>query len=99
MYFGLHAKLLFYLFLRYWPISSRIKRKFQNFLWVEKVDSSKFCLVEWNQICRTKELGGLGTRNPRTHNKEGKWLWSFGVEMNLLWRKVVEAKYGSECGF
>jgi hypothetical protein len=28
----------------------------------------------------------------------GKWLWRFAMEMDALWRKVVDIKYGSMSG-
>ena len=44
--------------------------------------------------------GGLGIRKLTTFNKAllGKWLWRFGIEENMLWRRVVALKYGEEFG-
>ena len=28
----------------------------------------------------------------------GKWIWRFGTEWGLLWRKIIEAKYGRARG-
>ena len=44
--------------------------------------------------------GGLGIRKLTTFNKAllGKWLWRFGIEENMLWRRVVALKYGEELG-
>ena len=28
----------------------------------------------------------------------GKWLWRYGLEIDALWRKVIEAKYGNVWG-
>lgn len=27
----------------------------------------------------------------------GKWLWRFGPERDVLWRRVIEVKYGCDC--
>ena len=46
-----------------------------------------------------KERGGgrVGYRNLRRFNL-GNWLWRYGTERELLWRRVIEAKYGSDWG-
>ena len=46
-----------------------------------------------------KERGGgrVGYRNLRRFNL-GKWLWRYGTERELLWRRVIEAKYESDWG-
>ena len=28
----------------------------------------------------------------------GKWLWRFGPERDVLWRRVIEVKYGRDWG-
>ena len=45
------------------------------------------------------QYGGLGIRNVVGFNKAllGKWLWS--KESEALWRKVIDAKYGSMWGW
>jgi hypothetical protein len=42
-------------------------------------------------------VGGLGVRNMIQFNRAllGKWLLRFAMEMDALWRKVVDIKYGS----
>uniref|UniRef100_A0A2N9GHU0 Uncharacterized protein n=1 Tax=Fagus sylvatica TaxID=28930 RepID=A0A2N9GHU0_FAGSY len=60
----------------------------------------KFHLVNWDHICTPLPNGSLAIRNLRSFNEAllGKWLWSFGVERDALWRKVVTVKYGSMDG-
>ena len=46
--------------------------------------------------------GGLGIRKIVLLNKAllGKWIWRFAFEKDLLWKKVIEVKYGQEgCGW
>ena len=44
--------------------------------------------------------GGLGIQQPRRFNSAslGKWLWSYGMQRDALWRKVIEAKYEDKGG-
>uniref|UniRef100_A0A2N9H9H6 Reverse transcriptase zinc-binding domain-containing protein n=1 Tax=Fagus sylvatica TaxID=28930 RepID=A0A2N9H9H6_FAGSY len=44
--------------------------------------------------------GGLGVRKVEVFNRAllGKWLWKFGREDTHLWRRVIAAKYGLDCG-
>jgi hypothetical protein len=60
----------------------------------------KFHLVNWRKVCSPVREGGLGIRSLRSFNRAllGKWLWRFAREPGASWRKVVEAKYGSERG-
>jgi hypothetical protein len=61
------------------------------------MDSVKFPLVKWDQICRPYSQGGLAIKNIRQFNAAllKKWLWHFGVERDALWRQVIMEKYGS----
>lgn len=54
--------------------------------------------MAWDDVCKPKNLGGLGICKIRDINKAllSRWLWQFGQEKekNSLWRKVVTCKYG-----
>ena len=58
---------------------------------------SSVCVCWWGG-------GGCGwvldIRNLRHFNKalQGKLLWQFSIEREVLWRQVIEANYGCECG-
>jgi hypothetical protein len=56
--------------------------------------------VNWPKVCSPVRERGLGIHNLRCFNCAllGKWLWWFASEPRAWWRKVVEAKYGSERG-
>lgn len=53
-------------------------------------------LVGWEQVCKPKELGGLGIGNIRKRNEAmlAKWLWRFLQERDALRSKVIVGKYG-----
>lgn len=49
-------------------------------------------------VCWLKEGGELGIRNFGVIKRAllGKWLWSFAVEEDSCWRRIVLNKYGKE---
>jgi hypothetical protein len=63
-------------------------------------DEFKFHLINWSTICSPKVSEGLGVTNMIQFNRVllGKWLWRFAMEMDAIWRKVVDIKYGSMRG-
>jgi hypothetical protein len=71
-----------------------------GFLWGVIGEEFKFHLVDWPKVCLPVREGGLGIRNLRCFNRAllGKWLWRYASEPEACWRRVVEAKYGSERG-
>jgi hypothetical protein len=60
----------------------------------------KFHLMNWPKVCSPIREGGLGIQNLRCFNRAllGKWLWRYSREPGACWRRVGEAKYGSERG-
>jgi len=56
--------------------------------------------VDWNTVCRSKEVGGLGLRRIKEFNNAllGKWGLRMLIERESLWFKVLSARYGLEEG-
>jgi len=56
--------------------------------------------VDWNSICRSKEVGGLGVRRIREFNVAllGKWCWRLLEDRDSLWFRVLSGRYGTEEG-
>ena len=56
--------------------------------------------MSWPKSCEPVCSGGLAIRNLWRFNQAllSKWLWRFGLDWDALWRRVVEAKYGSVWG-
>jgi hypothetical protein len=81
-------------------VPNHLEKLQRDFLWGGIGDELKFHLVNWDTICSSKALGGLGVRNMVLFNKAlmGKWLWRYALERDALWRKVVDFKYGSMRG-
>ncbi|KEH33725.1 hypothetical protein MTR_3g451530 [Medicago truncatula] len=69
------------------PILSRIK--------------SRAPWVDWNTVCRSKEVGGLRVWRIKEFNIVllRKWCWRLLVEKESLWFRVLSASYGEEDGW
>ncbi|MCI10640.1 LINE-1 reverse transcriptase like, partial [Trifolium medium] len=78
-----------------WKKIVSIQRKF---LWSGNSGTNKIAWVSWADICRKKECGGLGIRNLRLVNISllTKWRWRLLSTHDLLWAKVLKAKYGAQ---
>ena len=64
------------------------------------VDHRKISWVDWNTVCRRKEVGGLGVRRIREFNLAllGKWCWRVLEDRESLWFRVLSARYGEDEG-
>lgn len=78
---------------------SRIMRRF---LWgdSESEHHNKIAWVNWNAVCKPKELGGLGVKDWGAFNKAllGKWRWRLSMDNPGLWCRIIKAKYGGPNG-
>ena len=81
-------------------VAKRIESIQCDFLWGGMGEEFKHHLVNWSKVCSPIHEGGLGIQNLRLFNRAliGKWQWRFASELGAWWRKVIEAKYGSERG-
>jgi hypothetical protein len=84
--------------LKVWKKMVSIQR---NFLWGGSCNKSKIAWVKWVDVCRPKEEGGLGVRDLRLMNISllAKWRWRLLMSHDLLWKSVLEAKYGVGISF
>lgn len=96
----LSSILFFYLSLFSIPclVMACIDAACRRFLWNAFDGSSKFPLVQWNQIYSPSFKGGLGFPSLKMMNDAllVQWLWKFGYKKGALWRRVVAAKYGTD---
>ncbi|CAN1181981.1 Putative ribonuclease H protein At1g65750 [Linum perenne] len=75
-----------------------IDRRIRNFVWGSTTEDRKMHLVSWEHICKPKALGGLGLRQARqlNHAYMVKLAFIFMQKSDLLWVKVLQAKYFKE---
>ena len=67
----------------------------RNFLWEGRESKAKFVLLSWEQVCRCKEIGGLGLRDPKIMGKiQGAKIWWWWCKYTQeLWAKIWYIKY------
>ena len=65
-------------------------------MWGWGTKGRKIAWISWDNICKEKEVGGLGIRRIEHFNKAllAKWLWRLGSTEYGLWKEVLESKYG-----
>jgi hypothetical protein len=72
-------------------------RHLARFFWEGIGDKRKFHWVNWPEVCRPKDQGGLGIINTRLLNIAlmTKWIWRLfdPDEHTSLWYKLLQAKY------
>jgi len=81
-------------------IISTIESILIKIFWGGGEDHRKIAWVDWNSICMSKGLGGLGIRRLQEFNIAllGKWCWRCLVDREGLWFKVLSSRYGEQRG-
>jgi exonuclease III len=72
-----------------------IRRLQRNFLWQGHNSNKKWALVGWEKICKPKNCGGLGIRDPGKMNKimGAKIWWRWLQNPQELWARLWKHKY------
>jgi hypothetical protein len=67
----------------------------RSFLWQGTKEGRKFTLVSWKKVCKPKNLGGLGLRDPTILNKvlSAKIWWRWLKRPQDLWARLWRKKY------
>jgi ribonuclease HI len=76
-------------------ILTTIKSLQRNFIWQGLNKEKKIALVSWDKLCRPKEQGGLGLRDPFIMNKvlSAKIWWRWLKNPKDLWARLWRKKY------
>jgi hypothetical protein len=68
-----------------------------RFFWEGVGDKKKYHWVNWAEVCKPKEQGGLGVMNTKLMNISlmVKWIWRLFTEQPeaSLWHRIISAKY------
>ncbi|WMV26358.1 hypothetical protein MTR67_019743 [Solanum verrucosum] len=84
------------------PIPAGVIRRLDSirrkFLWHGNKERKGFHLVKWKVVIAGKKVGGMGIKNLKVQSKalRMKWLWKFANENQMLWKRVINAKYEGE---
>lgn len=76
-------------------VTAAIERLMRGYLWGRAGGGRRIPWVAWEQVCKGREIGGLGVGFLSIRNKAMflKWAWRFGNEVEALWRRVLCSKY------
>jgi len=57
--------------------------------------TNKIAWFSWSDICKSKELGGLGVKDFISFNHAllGMWRWNLFHQKDCLWEDVLNSKY------
>ncbi|CAN1177927.1 LINE-1 retrotransposable element ORF2 protein [Linum perenne] len=84
-------------------ICEGIDRKIRYFIWGSVEGARKIHNINWETVCKPKNLGGLGLRSARELNKAFimKIVWGLIDRPSELWAQVLSSKYlkRSESGY
>jgi hypothetical protein len=72
-----------------------------RFFWEGAGPKRKYHLVNWPNVCRPKECGGLGILNTKKMNVALllKWIWRLYHEEDAMWVQILRAKYPEASDF
>lgn len=75
--------------------NKKFEAKFRKFLCNDSTDLNKLALIKWDNICKPKDLGGLGIKNLCWQNEAlgAKLAWRLFIEREQKWAKVLYNKY------
>jgi exonuclease III len=67
----------------------------RNFLWKGHHSGKKWALVGWEKLCKPKQCGGLGLRDPGKMNKimGAKMWWRWLQHPQEIWARLWKQKY------
>jgi len=76
-------------------VCNRIPSIQRKFLWAWGNDRKHISWVRWENVCKTKEEGGLGVKDIRKFNCAllAKWKWRLLSEEKGKWKDILVSKY------
>lgn len=76
-------------------ICNQLDRLNRSFLWGDMPSKRKIHLVNWNQVWKKKDNGGLGLKKANVQNLAllSKLSWKMVNEKESMWRHTLREKY------
>eukprot|EP00253_Pinus_taeda_P006734 PITA_06734 len=76
-------------------VLKRLRNMQRDFLWGSSATNRKWALVKWDNVCKPKNRGGVGLRDPEYSNTimNAKIWWQWITNPDKLWAKIWTAKY------
>ncbi|CAN1163136.1 Putative ribonuclease H protein At1g65750 [Linum perenne] len=76
-------------------ICDKIDQRIRSFVWGAEAGKRKLHLVKWEEVCKPKEMGGLGLRSAKALNQAYllKLAWGLLKNPTELWAEVLLTKY------
>ncbi|GMP60992.1 hypothetical protein CsSME_00023637 [Camellia sinensis var. sinensis] len=76
-------------------ICKQIDKLNRNFLWEDQEGRKKIHLVNWKQVCKNKQEGGMGLRRVADQNIAllAKLGWKIKSDKEVAWSKILIGKY------
>ena len=76
-------------------VLNQINAASRSYLWHGETDSKSLGNVNWENVCRPKQVGGLGIRNLQVWNLAavGKIVWHISSKQDSFWVKWVHEVY------
>lgn len=76
-------------------ISNQLDMLNRDFWWGDTPDKRKIHLVNWNQVCKKKDNGGLGLKKANVQNLAllSKLSWKMINDEDSLWVHILKDKY------
>ncbi|KAK2660961.1 hypothetical protein Ddye_007494 [Dipteronia dyeriana] len=67
----------------------------KSFFWGDGVEQRKLHAVDWKTMCGSKSNRGLGIGRivDKNNGMLAKWVWRYGKDKDLLWRKAVSSLF------
>ncbi|XP_026433399.1 uncharacterized protein LOC113330800 [Papaver somniferum] len=80
------------------PISvlRKLEQIMRKFLLSDNKGKKKIHHVKWEALCKKNRFGGLGIKNLKLVNQSllSKWSWRYATEEDVLWKQIIDEKYG-----
>ncbi|KAI5404073.1 hypothetical protein KIW84_051277 [Lathyrus oleraceus] len=76
-------------------VLKEIRSILSKFLWQGIEDKRPIHLVRWEQVCKSKDYGGVGIINLEVYNKAllMKWKWRIVNDSGAIWRGLIKHRY------